>query len=226
MISSYAKGYPRERAYLQNELGTAVCEMLDGRSTVSDIVVRLGAAQRRPASLSDVLEYLRELDQLGFLEFVSSATVPARRAPFQILVIPYRECSDHRFEVALLRRSDLLCWQGIAGGGQDLESPIEAAARELAEEAGLAGQPVFPLQTVASVPARHFPHADWCPRLAVVREYSFSVKIATDQAISISSEHSEFGWFALDEAVRLAEWDSTKTAVQELAFTLTNANLA
>ena len=38
------------------------------------------------------------------------------RAPFQILVFPYRRRGD-KFEFALFRRADDGYWQGIAGGG-------------------------------------------------------------------------------------------------------------
>ncbi len=58
------------------------------------------------------------------------------RAPFQILVLPYRKIAE-AFEFAVFSRSDYACWQGIAGGGEEGETPMEAAQREAREEAGI-----------------------------------------------------------------------------------------
>ena len=59
------------------------------------------------------------------------------RAPFQVLVYPYRKIDDNEYEYALLKRSDAGWWQAIAGGGEDDETPIETAKREAYEEAGI-----------------------------------------------------------------------------------------
>jgi 8-oxo-dGTP pyrophosphatase MutT (NUDIX family) len=48
------------------------------------------------------------------------------RAPFQILVYPYRKVNGNECEYALLQRSDTGWWQGIAGGGEGDETPLEA----------------------------------------------------------------------------------------------------
>ena len=61
------------------------------------------------------------------------------RAPFQILVLPYRITPNHEVLYALFKRepSSGGYWQGIAGGGKNSESPLEAAKRETFEEAGI-----------------------------------------------------------------------------------------
>ncbi len=62
------------------------------------------------------------------------------RAPLQILVLPYRHLALERsaqFEYAVFSRADYPCWQFIAGGAEDQESPLEAASREAFEEAGI-----------------------------------------------------------------------------------------
>ena len=70
------------------------------------------------------------------------------RAPFQVLVYPYRRVDDGAFEYALLRRSDAGYWQAVAGGGEDDETPLEAARREAYEEAGIPpGSPFLQLDT-------------------------------------------------------------------------------
>jgi dATP pyrophosphohydrolase len=65
------------------------------------------------------------------------------RAPFQILVFLYLEVGGSEYEYALLKRSDAGWWQGIAGGAEDNETPLEAARRETNEEAGIAGDSKF-----------------------------------------------------------------------------------
>ena len=58
------------------------------------------------------------------------------RMPFQVHIIPFRKAEDGNFEYAIFRRTDEPYWQGIAGGGEDGESLLEAAKREAFEEAG------------------------------------------------------------------------------------------
>ena len=79
------------------------------------------------------------------------------RAPFQVLVYPYRKCHDDKYEYALLKRSDAGYWQAIAGGGEDNETPLEAAKREAYEEAGIATNSDFlQLDTVEPIPVTEF----------------------------------------------------------------------
>ena len=46
------------------------------------------------------------------------------RAPFQVLVLPYRRGDDGAYEFALFRRADASLWQGIAGGGGQAGPPL------------------------------------------------------------------------------------------------------
>ncbi|WP_077653784.1 NUDIX domain-containing protein [Salinivibrio kushneri] len=57
------------------------------------------------------------------------------RAPFQVLVFPYQILNEQpRYLIG--KRSDNGVWQVISGGGEDSESFLEAAKRELKEETG------------------------------------------------------------------------------------------
>ena len=56
------------------------------------------------------------------------------RAPFQVLVLPFRRTGGGGVEFAVLRRRDLGLWQGVAGGGEDGEAPGQAAVREASED--------------------------------------------------------------------------------------------
>jgi len=59
------------------------------------------------------------------------------RAPFQILVIAFRRTAAGP-EFAVPKRSDAQYWQFVAGGGEEDESPGQAATRETKEEIGIA----------------------------------------------------------------------------------------
>lgn len=138
------------------------------------------------------------------------------RAPFQVLIFPYRKAGEvHEF--ALFKRSDDGCWQAIAGGGKDEESPMQAAIRETSEEAGISGDSIFMrLDTVSSVPVTCFKNSHlWGEEIYVIPEYCFGVK-ADDIEIRLSEEHSEFGWFKISEAMTKVKYDGNKTALWEL----------
>ena len=50
------------------------------------------------------------------------------RAPFQVLVLPFRETDDGSIEYALFHRKDMDIWQWIAGGGEGEEIPLDASS--------------------------------------------------------------------------------------------------
>lgn len=138
------------------------------------------------------------------------------RAPFQVLVLPYRRAADS-FEFGVLSRADDTCWQGIAGGGEGRETPLEAARREALEEAGIPAEARFiELQAMCSVPVYLFRDgAAWGDTLYVIPEYSFGVD-CTGRHISLSREHTELRWLPFDEARGLLTYDSNRTALWEL----------
>jgi dATP pyrophosphohydrolase len=76
------------------------------------------------------------------------------RLPFNVLVFPYRALSSKEtFEYAIFKRRDLKFWQGISGGGEDNETPLQAAKRETLEESGISMESYFiQLDTVNSIP--------------------------------------------------------------------------
>ena len=78
------------------------------------------------------------------------------RAPFQILVIPFRSTAAGP-EFAVLKRRDAEYWQFVAGGGEDDESPGQAAERETKEEIGIAAHGrLIQMDSVATVPRTCF----------------------------------------------------------------------
>jgi dATP pyrophosphohydrolase len=139
------------------------------------------------------------------------------RAPFQVLVIPYRRVHDLEFEYAVFRRADEGYWHGIAGGGEGNETAIEAAKRETLEEAGLPECLAFlKLDTVFSVPVTIYKDSHiWGEDLYVIPCYCFGVLVDTDP-IRLSKEHIEFKWSKYDNAKKLLKYESDKLALWEL----------
>jgi len=139
------------------------------------------------------------------------------RAPFQVLVYPYRKAHNGQLEYALMKRADEKYWQGVAGGGENDEKPLEAAKRETFEEAGIPPTSEFmQLDTIEPVPVVEFRDSHlWGDNVYVIPQYCFGVTSPNVQ-IALSREHTEYRWFAYDEAYRLIKYDGNKTALWEL----------
>lgn len=139
------------------------------------------------------------------------------RAPFQVLIYPYRKIGDEQIEYALLKRTDAGYWQAIAGGGEDAETPLEAARRETFEESGIPSISAFlQLDTVEPVPVTEFRDSHlWGDDVFVIPQYCFGVSVQNIQ-IAISREHTEYRWFSYEEAQKLLKYDDDKTALWEL----------
>ena len=139
------------------------------------------------------------------------------RAPFNVLVFPYRRVGGDEFEYALLKRSDAGFWSGVTGGGEDDETVLEAARRETFEETGISSDSIFlQLDTVEPVPVTYFGCSYlWGEDVYVIPQYCFGV-LADDRALVLSPEHTEYRWLRYEEADRLLKWDGNRTALWEL----------
>jgi len=139
------------------------------------------------------------------------------RAPFQVLIYPYRKTNDGQIEFALLKRADAGYWQGIAGGGEDEEYPLETARRETFEEAGISPESDFiQLDTIEFVPVTEFRDGHlWGEDVYVIPQYCFGVSAQNIQ-IKISHEHTEHKWFSFENARNMIKYDGNKTALWEL----------
>ena len=69
------------------------------------------------------------------------------RAPFQILAIPYKIVNGSPL-YCVFHRADFDQWQFIAGGGEDDESPVQAAKREISEEGGVIVDNIIELKSI------------------------------------------------------------------------------
>lgn len=137
------------------------------------------------------------------------------RAPFQILAIPYRK--HPALEFCVLRRADNDQWQFVAGGGEDAETPLEAAAREISEETGIQANRITELVSMAYVPAdviSEYHRKHWSPNTFVLPEYHFAFECGS--SITLSGEHLGCEWLSYHDAMSRLTWDSNKTALYEL----------
>ena len=144
------------------------------------------------------------------------------RAPFQILAIPFR--LKPNLQYCVLHRSDIDQYQFVAGGGEDNEKPIEAAAREIYEETSVKEVHIMPLTSMAYIPAnviskKH--RALWPSSTIVIPEYAFGFEC--DSRITLSIEHTGLEWMTYNEAISRLTWDSNKTALYELNCRLLEA---
>ena len=147
------------------------------------------------------------------------------RAPFQVIVFPYRMTPSGSFEYAIFFRLTLRYgdfWQAISGGGEDGETPLQAAVREAHEEGGLSPDTEFiQLDSMATIPAPQAAGMLWGPEVLVVPEYAFGVD-AAGLEIVLSEEHIEYRWVDYETAQQLLRFDSNKNALWELDYRLTN----
>lgn len=140
------------------------------------------------------------------------------RAPMQVLVLPYT-IQDRMPLFCILKRADNQSWQFVAGGGEDNETPKQAASRELFEEIGIDTKPdLYQLKFMTYVPANCFAEChrkNWGNETIILPEYSFAVRIDTNNVI-LSTEHTEFRWVSFDEAQSSLHWQSNGVALYEL----------
>ena len=137
------------------------------------------------------------------------------RAPFQVIVFPYR-IVNRDLEVLIGKRSDGDYWQAISGGGESSESPQDAAIRELDEEAGLNGSEWVRLDSMCTLPKIHYSgNENWGHDIYVIPEYAFMAR--TDGDPKISDEHSKLEWHSFSSATALLKYDSNRNALWELS---------
>lgn len=143
------------------------------------------------------------------------------RAPFQVLVLPYKIGPKNTLRYAIFSRRDSKnCWQGIAGGGESNEAPRVAAKREALEEAGIdTASRYIVLDSLAMLPVVNVCGFKWGSKVLVIPEYCYGVKIK-DQMIKLSHEHSGFKWVSYGAAMKTLKWDSNRNALWELNYRL------
>ncbi len=151
-------------------------------------------------------------------EKIESKAIVMNRAPFQVLVFPYRILSEKEILYAIFKRDESTggYWQGIAGGGEKGENYLQAAQREAKEEAGIDPDSEFvTLESRTMIPAKDVCGLIWGDDVTEIPEYCFGVRVNSDE-LTLSGEHSEYRWVDYTHAMKLLHWDSNKRALLEL----------
>ena len=143
------------------------------------------------------------------------------RQPWNVFVYLFREI-DNGYKFLLLKRRDSGVWQGIAGGGEDNETLIKAAIRETNEEAGIVSRiDLLNLDTKSYIQKTIFEdYEKWGENVFVVPLNYYAAEYNGD--ITISDEHTEYGWFDYNEAMDKLYWHDNKTALWELNKRINN----
>ncbi len=101
---------------------------------------------------------------------------------------------------------------------ENTEKVIEAAKREVREEIGLDNCNIEKLEAYSTIPAVHFKQyqTDLDCDTFLVEELTFAIQTNKKNVIRLCDEHTEFMWMSYEDAIKLLEWDSNKTALWEL----------
>lgn len=139
------------------------------------------------------------------------------RAEFQIIVIPY-VMKENQLKVAVFQRKIKRYWQFVSGGGENNETLIETAIREVKEEVGYKtnSSELIKLDSMCTISKENFKEHKDKKNIYVIPEYSFCMKMVNDNII-LSKEHIDYKWLNVDEVFDLLTFDSNKTALWELS---------
>jgi dATP pyrophosphohydrolase len=110
-------------------------------------------------------------------------------------------------------------WQFATGGGEDDETLIMTAKRELFEETGIIAENFMKLTSMTYIPAFYFSleiRTAWGIEKSVIPVFCFSVETTTHN-IDLSHEHVQYKWADYQTAVELLHFDIDKTALWELS---------
>ena len=123
--------------------------------------------------------------------------------------------SVESIEVLLIRRAPgrILpgLWQCVSGSLEPGERIAVGALRELAEETGFAAADIEAFYDLDLVNQFHEPSMD-----GIVSAACFAVRLGPDAEPTLSHEHDEARWLAVDDAHREVVWPGYRAAIERI----------
>lgn len=138
------------------------------------------------------------------------------KSPYQILTFAYHQGKEG-IEYLILKKKDSKCWRGITGDGEEGETILETAKREVLELTGISKYSKYiKLDTTTSIPVENVVDRFlWGEKVYVINQYSFGVEVL-NKNIVLSDEDIEYLWTSYESAIKVLKIDSNKTALWEL----------
>jgi 8-oxo-dGTP pyrophosphatase MutT (NUDIX family) len=128
-------------------------------------------------------------------------------------------------EILLLRRASgrILpgLWQCVSGSLEADDRVAVGALRELREETGFKASDIEAFYDLDLVNQFHEPSYD-----AVVMAAVFAVRVGSDAEPTLSHEHDEARWVAVDDAHAEVVWPGYRTAIERIRDDLTDPERA
>lgn len=115
---------------------------------------------------------------------------------------------DGQLKILLMKRVKGQFWSHIAGKIEQAETASQAAVREIREETGIQVQQLYSADYLEQF---YEASANVIELIPV-----FAAYCAKDQAVVLNDEHTEYGWFSLEEAVERAEFGGQRLLYQYL----------
>jgi 8-oxo-dGTP pyrophosphatase MutT (NUDIX family) len=139
----------------------------------------------------------------------------------QIECLVFRK-KNNTLEFLLLKRISAKggFWQPPGGGLESEDkSRLEAAFREILEEAGITKRDV--IRVIEDVDVftfdRHYLTGEPIP---IMTEYVFGFEVKPNSSVSIRNntppEHDEFQWLPVEKALKVLKWKQNKVALRKL----------